>query len=263
MLVSVQSMRKRFISKSDTPKSLVRKLFSTVDVYPFRRSTMPGGIVLEIDLERLFPRISSLMIFDVGANVGQTARYFSRHFPSAEIHSFEPIASSYNSLMSINQENPRLHPHHLAMGEKDGTAIMQVNCLEHSGLNRVIDVSQDDDPLPTETVNMARVDSFCRDNKIERIHLLKTDCEGYDLQVLNGAENMLSANRVDCVYCEVDFGHNNERGDVHADFFQIQSYLRPFGFTFYALYDYSFCDISTLHFSNALFVGNGICAQKR
>src|SRR5208337_3013201 len=58
--------------------------------------------------------------------------------------------------------------------KKTGLQLCGVHALERSQLNRIIDASQDEG-WPKEKVNMARLDSFCRDNNIERINLLKTD----------------------------------------------------------------------------------------
>ena len=35
------------------------------------------------------------IIFDVGANIGQSIRLFKNHFPSSQIYAFEPIPECY------------------------------------------------------------------------------------------------------------------------------------------------------------------------
>jgi FkbM family methyltransferase len=240
-------------------KELVKSLFRRVGLCAFRLDTMPRGILLEVDLGRLFPKGEDLVIFDVGANRGQTARRFSESFPGSNIYSFEPVQDSYHWLSKYAGENPRLHAFKLALGEKDQNAVMRVR--ESTVWSRVVNVDQIRPDWSTEQVQMARLDGFAKKQGINRVHLLKTDCEGYDLQVLHGAEGMLSEDRIDCVYCEVNF----RRTDEHGDFFQIESYLRQFNFIFYGLYDYSGwdSDVSKWGFANALFVAKRVCAHQQ
>jgi hypothetical protein len=67
------------------------------------------------DQQRLIP--DAKMIFDVGANVGQTAKTYRRLFPSAEIWSFEPVPASYESL-SFSLSDQRFHPVPLALSDQ-------------------------------------------------------------------------------------------------------------------------------------------------
>lgn len=99
---------------------------------------------------------------------------------------------------------------------------------ENSAWNRVVNIDGVQPPWPTERVEMVRLDSFCEEHDIVHIHFLKTDCEGYDLEVLQGAERMLRSEHIDCVFCEINF----RRTDEHGDFFRIESFLSQFSFVF-------------------------------
>ncbi len=54
-------------------------------------------------------------------------------------------------------------------------------------------------------VNVTTLDEFCAEQQIGRIDLLKTDCQGFDLRVLKGAQRMLSEKRVGLIQCEAIF----------------------------------------------------------
>jgi hypothetical protein len=56
--------------------------------------------------------------------------------------------------------------------------------------------------MPKTPVTITTVDHEARTAGITRVHLLKIDCEGYDLQVLRGAAGLLGAQRVDVVQFE-------------------------------------------------------------
>ena len=54
----------------------------------------------------------------------------------------------------------------------------------------------------SEIVKIKTLDSYCSDNKINHIHLLKIDVEGHELDVLAGANKMFLNNSIDMVTFE-------------------------------------------------------------
>jgi hypothetical protein len=81
------------------------------------------------------------------------------------------------------------------------------------------------------------LDNFCKSEEIESIDILKTDTEGYDLEVLKGAENLLNNNAIKFVLAEVGFNKNDIQ---HTYFHDIYAYLNDKGFKvlgFLDLYD--------------------------
>ncbi len=204
---------------------------------------------------RLIP--SPRVIFDVGANVGQTAIRLASLFPTADIYAFEPVRDTYVHLAHNTRFNPHIKPQNCAMGAKDGTAKMKI--AADSTWNRIVNGEPENATSTLEEVALRSVDPFCQDQGIEHIELLKTDCEGFDMEVLKGAGGMLGEQKIDCIYCEVNF----RRDGRHGDFYDIDAYLRGFKYVFYGLYDYSGWqyDVSQEGFANALFIAPGIAAR--
>ena len=58
------------------------------------------------------------MIFDVGANQGQSISRFDKLFNSKEIYSFEPIESEYLKMRDKYQNNKFVKINNYALGEK-------------------------------------------------------------------------------------------------------------------------------------------------
>lgn len=54
-------------------------------------------------------------------------------------------------------------------------------------------------------VKVSTIDRYCADKKIERIDLLKSDTQGFELEVLKGARHMLVERRVGAIYVEITF----------------------------------------------------------
>ncbi len=66
--------------------------------FEFRRiQTTLGKDVLK-DLTYLAQTKEKLIIFDIGANVGQSAKVISQLFPNSSIHCFEPSKDSFLEL---------------------------------------------------------------------------------------------------------------------------------------------------------------------
>jgi hypothetical protein len=127
-----------------------------------------------------------------------------------------------------------IHPVQAALGAAEGTAVVRLR--DDSELNSLVadpakpvDASQ-----ATETVAVKRLDDFAADRGITHIGLLKSDTEGYDLEVLRGAERLLRGGAVDFVYVEVAFEGPNGK---HTFFTDVHDHLAVRGFRFSGFYE--------------------------
>src|SRR5262249_42479094 len=108
-------------------------------------------------------------------------------------------------------------------------------------------------------------DDFCADHGIERINILKTDTEGYDLHVLKGAERQLVHGKIDFIYVEVGF---NKDDVAHSWFCGILDYLSSMGYQLFCFYEFDgLCFVPhpkqpRYPWSNAMFVRNGLVIDK-
>ena len=80
------------------------------------------GIDPIVDIARLSERfgVGVHRIFDVGANVGQTAIAFRTAFPRAEIFCFEPVKATLQQLRAAIAGCERIHAFDLALSDKTG-----------------------------------------------------------------------------------------------------------------------------------------------
>jgi FkbM family methyltransferase len=191
------------------------------------------------------------IIFDVGANVGQTALAFRDQFPAAQIHSFEPFSPQYKVL----ERNTRAHSiicHRLALGSEVGQMRVRLQSTSpHYTENSLLShPSYDSKEELIELITVSAVDEFCRSNKIFGIDILKTDTEGYELEVLKGAAELLDNRRITNILCEATL---NRRGGVQIDLFELMEYLKPYDFYLYSLYDVCHRVDGSIQYLNALF----------
>jgi FkbM family methyltransferase len=207
------------------------------------------GLSLFADLQRLLPN-NAAPFFDVGANVGAFTRDLAAAFPDRTIYACEPVPATARQLRKNVAAMANVRVVEAAFGDRCGEAKMRI--AAESVWNHL---TTEDVPDQTVAVELVTVDAVCEREKIGRVGLLKTDCEGYDLAAVRGANRMLSAGAVDAVYCEVGF----RRDGKGNDFYGIDEYLAGFGFHFYAIYDYSGPGPTVAEsFANALWVPAGV-----
>ena len=154
----------------------------------------PFGCLLDKDISNRFPNYRFTTIFDVGANIGQSALYYKSKYPSATVYCFEPIKESYEQLLKNLASKNKMLFFNIAFGDLSGKASM-ISKGTWSG-NSLLNEERESlvDPQNIEKVNISTVDEFCKANEIKHISYLKIDTEGGDLNVLKGAENCLSKN---------------------------------------------------------------------
>lgn len=173
-------------------------------------------------VQKRVPGFAPNIIFDVGANVGQTSADFAAHCPRATIHSFEPVASSYQAL--VKAVPATVHCHNIALGAEDGE--VHFRSVAKSVTNHVID-----DPAktkhPVEIVRIRAGDSFCHEHGVPRIDYLKIDTEGHDLQVLVGFTSLLRRSAIAFLQVEAGMNSLNTR---HVSLATMQGFLEPLGY---------------------------------
>ncbi len=189
-----------------------RTFFSMLDfglshrLIPFS-SRFPVGIRFHHDLNRFLGR-EPVVVIDAGANIGQTALAYARHWPRAGILSFEPVRSSFAEL-ERNCAGTGIRCVNCALGREDGRVRMRLH--DNSELNSFVDAADSaaGGSSGSEEVSVRRLDSVMREFGIDAIDLLKIDTEGTERQVLEGADGLLREHRINAVYAECRFLRND------------------------------------------------------
>ncbi|MDP5019035.1 MAG: FkbM family methyltransferase, partial [Dolichospermum sp.] len=218
---------------------------------------LPKGIDLVLDINRR--TINPIRtIFDVGANIGQTAQYYHQQFPEAKILSFEPVAETFRILESNTKKLSRVHCFNNGFGEHDQK--MKIFLKQDSGNNSLVDSINIDQNLGGEIIDVKTIDGFCKLNNVNNIDLLKTDAEGYDLQVIKGAEDYLNAKKISFILSEVGF-YKKDSG--HTFFMDLHDYLIDKDYQLVDLYDTTpaFYLPNKFGFCNALFIDSQIAQE--
>lgn len=113
---------------------------------------------------------------DVGAHIGLWSFNLAKLFD--EVYAFEPIAE-HRACFERNVTDDNVHLYPVALGDAERMVAMRTE--KGSSGNSMIDGFGE--------IPMMRLDSY----GFQDVDLIKLDCEGYELNVLKGAENLLRA----------------------------------------------------------------------
>jgi FkbM family methyltransferase len=156
-------------------------------------------------LRELFALLDIDCVLDVGANIGQYHEFLRLHLGyDGPVVSFEPVREMYERLVQITSGDPRWTVHRLALGSAEGTA--DINVLAERTLSSLLAPNAENlrsmgyekylretQIARTEPVPVKRLDGIC-DQVLPpgaRRVFLKSDTQGYDMQVIRGASGCL------------------------------------------------------------------------
>jgi FkbM family methyltransferase len=155
-------------------------------------------------LARLFGLLAIDCVLDVGANIGQYREFLRLHLDyRGSIVSFEPVREMYDVIARDADADPAWSVHRLALGDSDHSAT--INVLAERTLTSLL-------PRNEESLRSMGYEKYVRETELDRTEevevrrldglidavatpesriFLKTDTQGYDMQVMRGAAGCL------------------------------------------------------------------------
>lgn len=183
------------------------------------------------EISGLKPRPKLGLLFDVGANIGQTVRRMRSRFPNAKIVAFEPVGSTFGSLVENVGSDPKVECHNIAV-TKSGESFVFIENEPFSVDNRVL--SDAVGSGKAEKVPCISGDEFCSRAGIEHIDFLKIDTEGHEIDVISGFQRMLRERKISFIQTEVGMNKGNKK---HIYLSNIISYMEDFGYNIFGIYE--------------------------
>jgi FkbM family methyltransferase len=192
---------------------------------------------------------NEIVFFDVGANLGQTLKKMRYNYFNAKIYAFEPSKNCFKSLKE-NFNDINISVHNLAIGSNSGN--LEFNEYSWSALNSLLKRAYGTAKInETYLVKVITLDEFCKNNSVYYINLLKTDTEGYELNVLKGASSLMEQNKIQFVYVEIFF---NENYIGQSSFGDIYNFLLDNRFELVRFYDVLYTNDGLASKTDALFI---------
>ncbi|MBE2179867.1 MAG: FkbM family methyltransferase [Chthoniobacterales bacterium] len=214
-------------------KRAIKTVERLTDTHIVRRHRR--GIDFVQDIAFSLPKCHIESVFDIGANVGQSARVFLDEFPLAHIRCFEPVSKAFNELKQTFQGNARVDCYQLAFGATKGRGRMvlagtsDISFLDGQSRDNATSAELDIDSVDVDTI-----DGYCRTNEVPHINFLKIDTEGGDLDVLKGSVGMLGDQRIDLVQVEAGM---NPHTNCFVPFEALKAFLESHGYRLFGIYE--------------------------
>ena len=186
--------------------------------------------------ENLFFK-EKIYIVDVGANRGQSAKFFSRVFSNHAIYCFE---ANPNLILKLKNKTKNINRKIfcVALGNESKETQFNICVLDaistlsnpnlKSSYNKFkskilkTDVSK---LYKKINVKMKLLDSFFQENQIKAMNILKIDVEGFEQQVLFGSKLIISSLKPSVIQVEVH--HNDQYQNYKPD---LEILLNSYGY---------------------------------
>ena len=198
-------------------KTLIQKL---VNLFGYKVMKIKSTDATDLDdLTKSLITKSEPVIFDVGANKGQSITRYKKLFQNPIIHSFEPNIDEVNILKQKYINDKNLYLNNVAVGDKKGNLEFNINARSgHSSFKNLIpnttwikkrsnSIKIDDKNYTTKKVNaeVITLDDYVNEKNLTNIDILKIDTQGFEDKVLLGAQNLLKNNRIKLIQLELIF----------------------------------------------------------
>lgn len=223
----------------------------------------------------IFDGNEKLSIFDIGANVGQSYRFFRSIFSRADICCFEPTKDAFKQLENATKDDAKAKAYQIAFGSTAGE--LELFTYPDSHQNSVFALNKDalslknnlhkdvpamfEVPVQKQSCPLARLDTFCATNGYDKIDILKIDVQCYEDEVLLGATELLASEAVGVIMLEIIFEDVYNRP---LSFGKIESIIAPYG---YVLYDiahiYKDLNINRTCFVDAIYISKKLFEKKK
>jgi FkbM family methyltransferase len=196
-----KSFFKRFLFR----KNLFKKIKSKIHYY--KRKALRSEYE---DLRFLFDvaNIEPAVIIDGGANIGFVTHEFHSRFNASKIYSIEPNPVVYAKLQESYLGNQNVVALNVGISRTPGKMTFNINAntgtssfLEPNAYHGTHLAKKKAEAKEIETIGL---DAFAEREGIKVLDILKLDIEGFELEALKGAEQLLKEQRVHAILLEVN-----------------------------------------------------------
>ena len=157
---------------------------------------MLSGIYATIELKELIKGIKTPeTIIDIGSNKGQFILLIEKIYPNKNIYSFEPIKEMINKQKKFFAYKNNIIFHNVALGSSTTLKEFLITArMDSSSFLKIVsdkNKSKNYDIVENRNIQINTLDDLLVNEKISHPVLIKIDVQGYELEVLRGANNLL------------------------------------------------------------------------
>lgn len=201
------------------------------------RSAMDIWSIKETILDEFYtkygvPVQDGWIVIDIGAGIGDFSIYVAHGRPDVKIYAFEPFPGSYELLTgNLDQNNiENVHPSQIAVWHSDSELLLNGTSEEPLQITSESLLSAEESN-PENVVKTVTLATILEKHEIERVDLIKLDCEGAEYDILMKAPHstLRRMDRIIMEYHDLD----PERSHWHlvqfleSQGFQVQIFGNP------------------------------------
>ncbi len=166
---------------------------------------------------------NSFILINVGANNGQYCdlliRLFGPEINNLKIYLFEPQEECVDTLKMKYKDFSNIYIYGIGLGDVEDKKEMY---SEKKGSVQASVIKNPFSKNPIQTnISISTLDIFCQANSIENIDCLIMDVEGFEMNVLKGAENLIKNKMVGIIQFEHGSINSIKNKKYLLDFFDI------------------------------------------
>jgi FkbM family methyltransferase len=153
-------------------------------------------------LDPIGPVTERHTIIDAGSHHGWFFHCWKDWCPSAVVHAFDADPEAVAKSRELYGSDPDVHVHNAGLGSTHGR--LQFHVLEGSRVSSSFlmpeeatwkEIDYHTGPITDRTVDVIPLDAFAREHALGEVYLLKIDVQGFELAVLEGAQELLRRTR--------------------------------------------------------------------
>ena len=199
---------------------------------------MLNGIYATVELEKLVKDIEvPETIIDIGSNKGQFILLIEKIFPNKIVYSFEPIIEMLKKQKKFYKYKKNITFHNLALGSSIcSKEFLITSRMDSSSFLKVVsntNKSKNYSVIEKRDIKVSTLDEIFLNEKISHPILIKMDVQGYELEVLKGANDLLK--KTDYLLLEVSESEMYQNQPTEKI---IIEYLKNFNFEIYRSNDW-------------------------
>ncbi|MFH4964287.1 FkbM family methyltransferase [Gaetbulibacter sp. M235] len=172
-----------------------------------------------------------MTIYDIGANKGTWTKECLKYFPSATYYLFEPQINLKKDIDFLFSDKKNIQLFSVGVGNTSGELDFTIHERDDSCSFRFLEEEAIQRGFKQIKVPIVKLDNFAIEKKLIYPSILKIDAEGLDLEVLQGAKNLVQ--KTEIIMIEVGVMNKNINNSV----LKVMEYLDQIGFRFFDITD--------------------------
>lgn len=132
-------------------------------------------------------------IIDIGAAIGEYSLYAANKYPKSKIYSFEPFPESFDLLkknIKLNNLNNQIYPFNKAVSDNSNGEILSISKFgnQDNSTHKVFG------GLYKSSINVSSttINEILLKNNLDKVEILKLDCEGAEWKILFCSDKILN-----------------------------------------------------------------------